>query len=46
VKEILLANNNNARKKILSEISFGGGAVNDAIMHFSNSSLPFGGVGG
>jgi aldehyde dehydrogenase (NAD+) len=33
------------RKKVLSEISFGGGAVNDAIMHFSNSRLPFGGVG-
>ena len=33
------------RKKILSEISFGGGAVNDAVMHFSNSRLPFGGVG-
>ncbi|HEX3079409.1 MAG TPA: aldehyde dehydrogenase family protein, partial [Puia sp.] len=28
-----------------SEISFGGGAVNDAVMYFSNSSLPFGGVG-
>lgn len=31
--------------RILNEISFGGGAVNDAIMHISNSSLPFGGVG-
>jgi aldehyde dehydrogenase (NAD+) len=35
----------NIRKKILSEISFGGGAVNDAVMHFSNSRRPFGGVG-
>jgi aldehyde dehydrogenase (NAD+) len=33
------------RKKVLNEISFGGGAVNDAVMHFSNSRLPFGGVG-
>jgi aldehyde dehydrogenase (NAD+) len=32
-------------KKILNEISFGGGAVNDALMHLTNSYLPFGGVG-
>ncbi len=31
--------------KILNEISFGGGAVNDAVMHLTNSALPFGGVG-
>lgn len=37
----------NRRKinKILMEISFGGGAVNDSVMHLSNSRLPFGGVG-
>mgnify|MGYP000843869494 CR=1 FL=1 len=34
-----------AKKKILNEISFGGGAVNDAIMHIANSKLPFGGIG-
>lgn len=33
------------KQRILNEISFGGGAVNDAIMHVSNSHLPFGGVG-
>ena len=33
------------KDKILHEVSFGGGAVNDAIMHISNSNLPFGGVG-
>ncbi|KAF5048972.1 Aldehyde dehydrogenase [anaerobic digester metagenome] len=33
------------RKKILHEISFGGGAINDTIMHISNPRLPFGGVG-
>jgi aldehyde dehydrogenase (NAD+) len=32
-------------KRVLYELSFGGGAVNDALMHISNSSLPFGGVG-
>jgi len=33
------------KNKILHEVSFGGGAVNDAIMHITSSSLPFGGVG-
>lgn len=33
------------KKKILHDISFGGGAVNDAIMHITNHHLPFGGVG-
>lgn len=32
-------------KKILHEVSFGGGAVNDSITHLANSALPFGGVG-
>ena len=33
------------QSKILNEISFGGGCVNDTIMHISNPHLPFGGVG-
>lgn len=33
------------RDKIMHEVSFGGGCVNDAIMHVSNNRLPFGGVG-
>ncbi|MBT3588542.1 MAG: aldehyde dehydrogenase [Flavobacteriaceae bacterium] len=41
----VFTNNNQVKKKILNEISFGGGAVNDAIMHIANSKLPFGGVG-
>lgn len=41
----LFTNSDVVRKKILSEISFGGGAVNEAVMYFSNSRLPFGGVG-
>ena len=32
-------------QKILTQISFGGGAVNDTIMHVSNGHIPFGGVG-
>ena len=31
--------------KLLKEVSFGGGAINDSLMHISNSNLPFGGVG-
>jgi aldehyde dehydrogenase (NAD+) len=31
--------------KVLFELSFGGGAVNDVVMHLSNPHLPFGGVG-
>ncbi|MCM2349423.1 MAG: aldehyde dehydrogenase [Bacteriovoracaceae bacterium] len=31
--------------RILQETSFGGGAVNDVLIHLSNSRLPFGGVG-
>lgn len=31
--------------KLLKELSFGGGAINDSVMHLSNSNLPFGGVG-
>lgn len=31
--------------KMLREISFGGGCVNDAMLHFSVPGLPFGGVG-
>lgn len=33
------------KTRIIDEISFGGGAVNDAVMHIANSHLPFGGVG-
>lgn len=31
---------------LLNALSFGGGAVNDAVMHISNGHLPFGGTGG
>ena len=33
------------KDKILTEISFGGGCVNDSLMHITNSNLAFGGVG-
>ena len=37
--------NKKIKNKILNEISFGGGAVNEALMQVTNSHLPFGGVG-
>ena len=33
------------KDKVLSEVSFGGGCINDAFMHIANGELPFGGVG-
>lgn len=37
--------NEGIKTKILNEFSFGGGTINDALLHISNLSLPFGGVG-
>ena len=34
-----------AREKIFRELSFGGGCVNDTLIHVASSYLPFGGVG-
>ncbi|WP_291131514.1 aldehyde dehydrogenase [Flavobacterium sp. UBA7682] len=31
--------------KIISKYSFGGGCINDTVIHFANKRLPFGGVG-
>lgn len=41
----LFSNNKTTQQKILTNLSFGGGAINDTIMHVSNPHLPFGGVG-
>ncbi len=32
-------------KKMITKYSFGGGVINDTIIHFANEKLPFGGVG-
>lgn len=32
-------------ERVLTRISFGGGCVNDTLMHIANQHLPFGGVG-
>jgi len=41
----IYSKNDKTVKKLLKELSFGGGSVNDSVMHLSNSNLPFGGVG-
>lgn len=41
----VFTSSNTQKRKLLNELSFGGGAINDAVMHFSNPNLPFGGVG-
>ncbi|MCK5782196.1 MAG: aldehyde dehydrogenase [Flavobacteriales bacterium] len=41
----VFSSNSKTADKIFHEISFGGGMVNEAIMHLTNSNLPFGGVG-
>jgi aldehyde dehydrogenase (NAD+) len=41
----LFTSNESVKSRVLSEISFGGGCVNDTIMHISVGGLPFGGVG-
>jgi len=37
--------NHSFSKKIILNHSFGGGCINDTLVHFSNKRLPFGGVG-
>ncbi len=41
----IYAKNRKLINKLLKEVSFGGGGVNDSIVHLSNNNLPFGGVG-
>jgi len=41
----LFSNTAKVQQKVLQEVSFGGGTINDVIMHLANDKLPFGGVG-
>ena len=41
----LFTNNDEEKKKFTSTLSFGGGCINDVVMHLSNDNLPFGGAG-
>jgi aldehyde dehydrogenase (NAD+) len=41
----MFVNDKIIRRKIIRETSFGGGAVNNTIMHIVSHYLPFGGIG-
>ncbi|HDI0149655.1 TPA: aldehyde dehydrogenase [Staphylococcus aureus] len=41
----LFSEDENATQRVLNDLSFGGGAINDTLMHLANPKLPFGGVG-
>ena len=41
----LFTNNRLLQKRLLNELSFGTATLNDTVIHFINSHLPFGGVG-
>ena len=41
----VFSENPSFQKRIIQNYSFGGGCVNDTIIHFANKRLPFGGVG-
>lgn len=41
----LFTNNSEEKENFKNKLSFGGGCINDVIMHLGNESLPFGGVG-
>ncbi len=42
----LFSDDDNEQKHFTNKLSFGGGCINDVLMHISNENLPFGGVGG
>lgn len=41
----VFSENKSFSQKIIQEYSFGGGCINDTVIHFSNNRLPFGGIG-
>lgn len=41
----IFARDRKAVERIINEVSFGGGCINDTVMHLANHNLPFGGVG-
>lgn len=41
----IFGRNHDFKRKVISTLSFGGGCINDTIMHVANEHLPFGGVG-
>lgn len=41
----VFSENSQKQKEIISRVPFGGGCVNDTVVHLANPNLPFGGVG-
>ena len=41
----LFTENDKVEQDVLSQLSFGGGCINDTIIHLATSDMPFGGVG-
>jgi len=41
----IFSENKSFAKRIVQNYSFGGGCINDTLIHFTNKRLPFGGVG-
>jgi len=41
----LFSDDKSEQQVFLNNVSFGGGCINDTLMHISNKHLPFGGVG-
>ena len=41
----IFTNNKQVSKKVTSEVAFGGGCINDVVIHLATSNMGFGGVG-
>ena len=41
----LFTKNSKIKKRYIDQFSFGGGCINDTLVHLSDPDLPFGGVG-
>ncbi|MFT6748777.1 MAG: aldehyde dehydrogenase (NAD+) [Flavobacterium sp.] len=41
----LFTTSDKAKKYFINTFSFGGGCINDTMVHFTNNNLPFGGIG-
>jgi len=41
----LFSDNRSVQRQVMEGVSFGGGCINDTVLHLANPHLPFGGVG-
>lgn len=41
----LFTNSSSHEQQVMNEVSFGGGCINDTVVHLASTSMPFGGVG-